>query len=122
VKNGPVLLFRNEEERGRACRIIATLKESLYDNEPAEPLSVLRCGRDCARCLSQMASRHDASAANNKSTEDPIPSVVIHVIEDPEDAAAEDQGNKRMNDADIEVFVVNAFESSLHGWTPSRDL
>ena len=114
MKNGPVLFFRNEEERGRACRIIATLRESLYDNEPAEP-SVLRCGRNCARCLAQMASRHDASSiSNNRSTEDPIPSVVIRVIEDPEDAVAEDQGDKRMSDADIEVFVINAFKSSLH--------
>jgi hypothetical protein len=118
MKDGLVLSFRNEEEQRDACRIIATLRESLYDNEPVEP-SVLRCGRDCPQCLSQMASRHDGSGfSNNRGTEN----VVIRVIEDPEDAAVEDKGDKRMSDADIEVFVINAFESSLHGWATPRDI
>jgi len=66
-----------------------------------------------------MAARHKRSAlSNNRGTEN----VVIRVIEDPEDAAAEDQGDKRMSDTEAEVFVITAFESNLYEWTTPRDL
>lgn len=62
-----------------------------------------------------MTSRRKPSVLN-RGKENPIPSVVIRVTEDPEDAGAEDQGDQRMSDADIEGFVISAFVSSLHEW------
>jgi len=63
VQGGPVLVFRNEEERRQGCRVLATLRESLHDGGPAGS-SIPKCGRDC---LAQVASRRlMTTAAKNR--------------------------------------------------------
>jgi hypothetical protein len=66
-----------------------------------------------------MAARREASESQNK-LDDVIPQVVLRVIEDPEDAASEDQGYQRLSDADIEVFVIDELESRLYEWSTRR--
>ena len=70
-RDGTVVVFRNEEERALAIRVLATLRESRI--EPAgHDASKPRCRRDCADCAVMM-SRSNRSSERTSSGAVPVP-------------------------------------------------
>jgi hypothetical protein len=72
-RDGTVVVFRNEEERALAIRVLATLRESRLEpagHDDDKP----RCGRDCADCALKMGhSRHSSENASSTGGAVPIP-------------------------------------------------
>ena len=91
VQGGPVLVFRNEEERRQGCRVLATLRESLHDGGPAGS-SIPKCGRDC---LAQVASRRQTSMSDDDGCEEPSPQIIASVLR--ESLVVEIKGNQRVS-------------------------
>jgi hypothetical protein len=64
-RDGTVVVFRNEEERALAIRVLATLRESRLEptrRDDGKP----KCGRDCADCALKMGhSRHSSEDASS---------------------------------------------------------
>jgi hypothetical protein len=72
-RDGTVVVFRNEEERALAIRVLATLRESRL--EPAgHDTGKPRCGRDCADCALKMGhSRHSSDNASSTGLHGAVP-------------------------------------------------
>lgn len=78
IEPQPGIRFRNEEEAREACRVIATLRESFFDD--CAPDIVDRCGRNCQKCAQRASHTHPSS-------DEAIPNyrlVVTEVDEDPQ--------------------------------------
>jgi hypothetical protein len=73
-RDGTVVVFRNEEERALAIRVLATLRESRLEptgRDDGKP----GCGRDCADCALKMghSRRPSENAPLTASVPIPIP-------------------------------------------------
>ncbi|CAG7849166.1 SubName: Full=Uncharacterized protein {ECO:0000313/EMBL:CCA68793.1} [Serendipita indica DSM 11827] len=103
IEPQPGIRFRNEEEAREACRVIATLRESFFDD--CAPDIVDRCGRNCQKCAQRASHTHPSS-------DEAIPNyrlVVTEVDEDP-------QGEEIVVDqvSEEEMTEVGHFKAWLH--------
>jgi hypothetical protein len=66
-RDGTVVVFRNEEERALAIRVLATLRESRLEpggHDDGKP----RCGRDCADCALKVGHSRQSSESTSSSS------------------------------------------------------
>lgn len=120
MPGGHVFVFRNEEERHQAIRVLATLRDSLYG--PSDDTEVPKCGRDCQQCLQAMTHRRNGSESTDEMlTTFDTQQIVVYVTDDLEDAEAESsESAPRLSLADLDGSIAEELESQLTAWRESQ--
>jgi hypothetical protein len=119
VPGGPVFVFRNEEERQQAIRVLATLRESIYSDSGDSMIP--KCGRDCAQCLQKMLERRNAPATDDdEPAEGCSPQVTIFITEAPEEEAMEEATIPRLSLAVVDSSLADELDAQLKDWRATR--
>lgn len=114
-----MFVFRNEEERSKAIRVLATLRESLY--APTEEPAIPKCGRDCVQCLQAMAHRRNGSDSTDEMlTTFDTPQVVVYVTDEMDDEETEEEVAPRLSLADVDGSIAEELEAQLTAWRESQ--
>ena len=119
MPGGHVFIFRNEEERRQAIRVLATLRDSLYGG--SEDSTIPKCGRDCTQCLQAMAHKRNASDQTDEMlTTSDTPQVVVYVTDDSGDVRIDDEMAPRLSLIDIDGSIAEELDAQLTAWTESH--